>query len=233
MEDLPRFTFVINLAGAHDRWHAVDKSHALYLRPEVELRRIEAVNAQDIDRLRVRGTISVSERACFMSHLRALDIAANEGPGPYWIAEDDVAFGPSTLPLIKSLLERLRGASWDIVLTDVIVARAPDMLGLWMRRRALPPGSGPETFGLDRIAFGGMTSYLVHPRAVPRIRRLMRLSAALNLPWDLWIRAMARRQQLACFATLPFLTRASESPSQIRGEEMHMAWWGVFRDLMF
>lgn len=233
MTKLPDSIIVINLDRATERWSQVQQSHADFVGDHVALERLRATDAERVEAARVPGTLSAPEKGCLLSHLHALEVLAARGVGPYWIAEDDIAFGTQTVRLLGLLLERLENTSWDILFTDITVATPRDMLEFWLRRDRLRGADDIDAVNPTGTAFGGTTSYLVNAGSLPKLRRLAASMGPLNVAWDVWLRAMAKRRRLTCLTTLPFLTRVEHSPSQIQDDDAIFSWWAAFRDLMF
>lgn len=233
MTKLPDSIIVINLDRATDRWTRVQQSHAAHLGDHMALERLPATDTKMVEARRTPGTLSSPEKGCLLSHLNAFDILATRGPGPFWIAEDDIAFGQQTVHRLGLLLERLKSASWDILFTDVTIATPRDMLEFWVRRDRLRGENDVDAVDLSGTAFGGTTSYLVNAGALPKLRRMTANMGPLNVAWDVWLRAMAKQRRLTCLTALPFLTRVSHSPSQIQTNQAVFEWWAAYRDLMF
>lgn len=233
MANIPASLLVINLDRATERWQRVQQSHADFLAGTVALERLPATDTSTVERDRIAGTLSAPEKGCLLSHLRALEILSQRGSGPHWIAEDDVAFGEHTMQGLARTLDKLAGVSWDILFTDVTIAKPGEMHDLWMHRDRLRGKGEGDLVDLATTAFGGTTSYLVNEGALTRIKRLIERMGPLNMPWDVWLRTMARQRRLTCLATVPFVTRVEHAPSQIQQDDPMYAWWGAYRDLMF
>jgi GR25 family glycosyltransferase involved in LPS biosynthesis len=224
---------VINLAEATDRWQSVSESHRLYVGEKVPLSRLTAADKASPLVQAAEGKLTPAEKGCLLSHVAALRQCASLAGTFHWIAEDDVAFGPSTLARLGALLSQLARGNWDILFTDVMVAGPASALDVWGHFLSHQRRESTGILDLSGVAFGGTTSYIVNARSIPRILALVEGIRALDTPWDLLLRRFSQDKKLSVLTTLPFLTRASRAPSQIQAQTELIDWWSALRDLMF
>jgi len=163
--------------------------------------------------------LSPGERGCFLSHHQCIvdSIPLNEH---VHIVEDDVTFGPQTVPLLDQIVDDVL-KDVDILFTDIFVP--PDFSFIWnltqsYRRCGLiedDPGPGALRFpssifyqGLDQVKFSGATSYIVAKRSAQKVADLLEaeLSRGPTMPVDLALRVLVTSGQLSAVCTVPFLT---------------------------
>lgn len=233
MSRLPAGLHVINLDDSGKRLAAVLDSYDAHLAGSgIALDRFVAVGADEVARQAVPGRLSWPEKACFVSHARCLQAAAERTPGRHvWVAEDDVVFGATTVARVASALRTLEGTDWDVLLTDVFATEPFGMVELYqLWRRAMREGA-VKVFDLRTLAFAGATSYLVNAGSVEKLLALYRGQARLDLGVDIWLKALAGSGRIGCYGVMPFATSVAGSPSQIQpdGSGGHLAWWYAFR----
>ena len=97
------------------------------------LRRVEAVPAMEVAD-KIPGRIGHGEKACFQSHIRAIELA-KQSDGHVLIAEDDIAFGSRSFAAIESALALVPEDSWDIIYTEAGITNSHAMIDLLLLRR--------------------------------------------------------------------------------------------------
>ena len=85
----------INLEGRADRRASLEKNFQDINSRQWRIHRIDAVDVNFVVSNRVEGRLREAEKACFVSHIRAVE-KAKECSGPVMIAEDDIWFGKNS-----------------------------------------------------------------------------------------------------------------------------------------
>ena len=234
MSRLPDAIHVINLDAAHERLAVVTRGFDRYLSgTSLALNRFVAIDAAEVERRAIPGRMDWGGKACFASHAQCLQAAANRA-APVWIVEDDVVFGPGTIPRIEAALEILDGREWDILFTDISVTEPHSLVELFLlwRRRA---GAGSvQVLDLREMAFAGTPSYLVNPRSVDKLRGLYVGCESLDAGVDIWMKKLAGSGQVICCCIFPFATTVATFPSQIRNDYQELTtWWTAFSRMLW
>lgn len=236
MIGLPRAVHVINLDTATDRLSAVMASFQAHMRASgIALDRFAAVDAAQAKALRIPGTLTWAEKACFASHLRCIQVAAGASR-PAWIAEDDVVFGRQTQRRLDAALAAIGDRPWDLLFTNIHATSASGMADLFRIDRKLRAKGATDVLDLADMAFIGAPSYLVNPASVARILDLAERCHRLDMAWDIWLKYLAGTGQLTCLCVLPFATCvAEEAPTQIQPDAFkhQIGWWTAFSRLMW
>jgi GR25 family glycosyltransferase involved in LPS biosynthesis len=197
------------------------------------LHRIEAVDAAAVARDEVPGKLSDNAKACYLSHLKAIE-AARDIDGHVLIVEDDVRFGLGTAQAIEACLGAVPENSWDIIYTDAIIPRADIMCQLFDLRKNQADGKA-VLMDMSRVPFGGAMAYIVNRGVKHKLLRMLREDGPYDLAYDLRLRQAIRKKGLRGFLQFPFPTTQSDlgAQSQIQPEEIMAmdAVWTAFRQL--
>ncbi len=212
--------FFINLADAAARRTALVAGFAAHRLPGWELARVEAVSAAAVEAAAVPGKLSWREKACFLSHRRALDAAAAVD-GPSWIMEDDVAFGADSFRLIDAFTAKQAETGWDILFTDIGIADLDQGLRLIDKGRKFLADRQAGLLELQPVNFTAAASYVVAASAKAKLRALLAEDAAPDLPYDLFLCRAVRTGRLRAACIFPFATTLSElsDRSQVQPED--------------
>jgi GR25 family glycosyltransferase involved in LPS biosynthesis len=224
----------INLEGALERRTSIE--HNLAERASgVHYQRVSAVSAGDVIKNKTSGSIRPAEKACFLSHLKAIEQSLDYA-GPTLILEDDAILGSQTIEILNRLLPTVSGV--DVLFTDLAVTSIISMLHLFKSRR---DAQGNDTVGIGNcreIHFAASTAYVL-PTGESKRKVLTALTSfkSLDLPYDLALRAKLWDEQLTASFVFPFITSLSpnSATSQIQTEadKLNNVVYDSFRKLMF
>ena len=211
----------INLDAQKQRRKFVESNFAMWADPGWKLHRYRAVSKEDLpDRFR-SGRIRDSEKACFASHVGALEHAL-EFSGDTLIVEDDVWFGPQSANVINESRRQLHGRRWDILFADLCVPDPQAMLTLFQMRRACEKSHqfrllDPKSLKL----FAGATAYLVNASSKGKLLEMFSKVDRIDVPYDLQLRNWIKQDKLTSFVIFPFATSLSKyaDSSQIQLNE--------------
>src|SRR6266487_4693017 len=126
----------INLDSETSRRGAVEQTFRDNCPPSWRLQRLSAVTPTYIGEREIEGNLRDGEKACFLSHLKALDLA-REFDGNVLIAEDDILLGNGSALAIEQALGTMAGNDWDLLFTDVCIAGIHAMIELFRLKRLL------------------------------------------------------------------------------------------------
>ena len=173
--------------------------------------------------------VKPAELGCFLSHMRALDLARSWGV-PVHVLEDDTILSPHLRLVIEDAIVSKLFDHFDIVYTDTFVHCEPFMLK-WMKsvfdgvsaRRPLRLAD-LQVIDLSKQSFAGATSYIVGPRAAERIFALLRQEIATGpkIAFDLFLRDQVLAGRLRAACVFPFLTSIrleTVNRSTLRGQD--------------
>jgi len=226
----------INLDRQTDRRAFVEANFAQFSAPDWQLRRVPAIEADSVIPLRGDSKRTPSEIACFLSHIKALEIAS-EHTGPVMICEDDVLLGPQSSRIIPKLIDQLDPAAWDLLFPDVVFGNLHVMIDLFQLRRSLMQKQEVRCLSLANYpAFFGSTAYIVNHRSKPMILENLNLVPP-KLPYDIALREQIRGGKLQGYLMFPFVTSISKfadvSTVQPGEGSMTEMIWNEFRRLMW
>jgi GR25 family glycosyltransferase involved in LPS biosynthesis len=221
--------FYVNLADQADRRRNLENNFQANNALKWSLRRVDAILARAV--AQVPGGLRDSEKACFQSHIKAIE-TARESAGHVLIAEDDIQFGAKSLPAIENALGLVPEESWDIIFTDVCVTNTHAMMDMLMLRRA----GGFKLINLARLPFAGATAYIVNRASRDKVFDLVSHGGPLEIPYDIFLQEAIHSNKLRAFVTFPFATTLSPSAenSQVRqSQSVQEAAMNAFRRLMW
>ncbi|GHU33934.1 hypothetical protein AGMMS50256_26830 [Betaproteobacteria bacterium] len=156
----------------------------------------------------VEGKILPTEKACFLSHKKAIERSL-EGNQNVLILEDDAQFGPNSFNFLK-ILDDMQDDSTDIVFTDICVGGNNDMIELFFLRKNLIRDSTFQLIDLKDFFWAGATSYLIFNQAKRKILNLIETLHSYNLPYDLQLRQWINDEKLNAKFIFPFATTVSK-----------------------
>lgn len=201
--------FYINLARQQDRRRFLESNFLANNTLGWSLHRVEAVDGAQDAVMQVPGRLRAGEKACLLSHIKAIDMA-RQSPGHVLIAEDDAEFGPGSLPAIQDALTRIPEDRWDILYTDLSIVSLGSMIEFLQLRRTLSAAAPLKLLELTHIPFAGSTAYIVNQRTKDRLLKLLPRTGPLDIPYDLYLRHMIQSGALRAYAIFPFATTVSD-----------------------
>src|SRR2546428_6221539 len=98
--------------------------------------RVRAVEASLVGERWTAGSLRKEEKACFLSHLKAIELSSSINEDVL-IAEDDALFARETAPMIEHTAGSLPRDAWDMLFTDVSMPCMRTMSVLVRLRRSL------------------------------------------------------------------------------------------------
>jgi GR25 family glycosyltransferase involved in LPS biosynthesis len=223
--------FYINLADQADRRRNLESNFQANNDLRWALCRVDAIPAHAV--AQVPGRLRDSEKACFQSHIKAIEMA-KQSPGHVLIAEDDLQFGARSLQKIENALRLVPEGSWDIIFTDVCITNTHAMLDLLMLRRGA--AGGFKLINLARLPFAGATAYIVNRASKDKVIEVVSHGGPLEIPYDINLQQAIRDNKLRGFVTFPFATTLSPyaENSQVRqSQSAQEAAMNAFRRLMW
>ena len=178
--------------------------------------RFPAVDGQTLDR--TRSSLTAGECGCFESHYRCIKESMSEDRHLH-ILEDDVVFGPNTIPLLDQALTDAFNRG-EMVFTDIFIPGELSTLQLLINYYRLtgildrpPPGERALTkfinfYDLKQASFAGSSSYLVRDDTRAKLLRLMEaeLAAGPTVPLDIFYNRIIHDGHIKAVCVLPFLT---------------------------
>jgi GR25 family glycosyltransferase involved in LPS biosynthesis len=204
--------FFINLDQAKERRLALEQNFARFALPHWSLERFAAVDTQAVQARKITGHLRPTEMACGVSHLDLIRAKRSE-PAPFLILEDDALFGPHSCKSLSEAVDRLEQQdTWDILFPDLCIVQIGVMADLLALRRELMREGQFRLLDPSRWAFSSATSYILHPRAIPKI-----LSAEpknWTLPYDLLLRQLVQQGRLRARCIFPFALSLEETSNR-------------------
>ena len=226
--------FYINLDNAKERCANLQRNFSEMKGPGWALSRFPAIDIAYVAAHNIRGLMSDSAKACYLSH-RLLIASRRGSTQPSLILEDDAYLGAHSCSAIDDIITRVAPTEWDLVFTDVCIPAIQTMFDFIELRRQL---AAKRTFVLQNLRdvwFGGTTAYIINPKSVEHLCKLLNEEQTLDEPLDLRYRRYCREGRLRAFVTFPFLTSLSplSDTSQIQdgGAKVTELTWNLFRRL--
>jgi GR25 family glycosyltransferase involved in LPS biosynthesis len=174
------------------------------------------------------------ELACFLSHLKVIDMA-QDIDGDIMVIEDDALFGPNSQQAIRTIIGLSSRAKWDLMATDVCISNPLQMIQLLALRRKQP--DRVESLDLKSFDFGGTTAYVINRERKARVLAVLKAMLPLAMPYDLLLRRLCRDDHLQMRVIFPFATslscHAEGSQIQTGGSDLTERLWNAFRRLIW
>ena len=201
--------FYINLDGATQRRRSIEANFAQTGKADWSLTRIAAIDAAYIEANAIGGGPTAPEKACFLSHRKALRESMNDDEAVF-ILEDDAMFGSDTCNIVEQLPAFAKDLEWDIVFTDAVVPRIGDMSALVTMRHELADKMEIRLIGLKGYSFAGSTAYIVKGTSKKRLLDLIESQTEITEPYDLFLRKKIWHGEISGLLCFPFITTISE-----------------------
>jgi GR25 family glycosyltransferase involved in LPS biosynthesis len=161
------------------------------------------------------SAITPAEEGAFRSHAEAIREAASHS-APLHVLEDDALLSSAMQPLISEAIATGLLDRFDILFTDTFVAPDLGMLKALVyafqkniARKSDRIGLGDlQLFDISRQNFSCLTSYVVSPKAFPRLISLLdgELKSSPRMPVDLYLRQCAQAGKITAGLLAPFVT---------------------------
>lgn len=227
--------FFINLDQAKKRRQMLEQNFARFASPHWTLERFPAVDTQALQIRNITGRLRPTEMACGVSHLDLMRAKRTE-PAPFLILEDDALFGPHSCQTLSEAVARLEEQdTWDILFPDLCIVQIGVMSDLLALRRHLIREGKFRILDPSRWAFSSATSYILHPRAIPKI--LSAEPKTWTLPYDLLLRQLVQEGRLRARCIFPFALSLEETSNQSTitpGDETRTGFiWYLFRRMIW
>jgi GR25 family glycosyltransferase involved in LPS biosynthesis len=223
----------INLEAERARRIGIEKSfHEVVLHEGWELRRFAAIAAEETGD--VSGSISASEKACFLSHRGAIESTLGNDDNDM-IVEDDCDFSKSAFSVVEDAVRSLDENKWDILFLEIGISDAGRMVELKSAYDNLIKDRTFCILDLSKFAFHGTLSYVVNKKSKLKIMQKLNCFSILNAPYDLTLRHLCHAGELNAFAIFPFVaTHSVHAPmSSIQGLSATDEILNAFRKLMY
>lgn len=225
----------INLDRQRDRRSFLESNFQSVKAAHWRLHRVEAVDAAFAATHAVRGRLRDAEKACYLSHIKAIE-TAREIPGPVMIVEDDVLFGKGSFAAIEALLAATPEEAWDLIFTDVAIGSVHSMIDLFALRRKYQD-TGPKLINLTNLLFSGAAAYIINHDAKHKLLDLLPRNGPFEIAYDLLLRMLVHEKRLRASVIFPFATTlspfAENSGIQGKQDEITDTVLNAFRRLMW
>lgn len=228
--------YYINLWRAEDRRKAIEANlDSVAFSPNLNFKRFEAIDASSHRVSFTRSSLSLSQTACFLSHMDCLGLSVGDNERHVIIAEDDVFFSSKTKSLLNEAIESLSDP-WDIICTNIIVFKANMAPLLFFRQNLIEK----HTFSMInltklKMGFAGATCYVVNKFSKEKVYNILNQHNPMEFPLDVLLRNEIRSEQLQAYCIFPFITSISShaETTQIPLEQplpaSNHALWNYFR----
>jgi GR25 family glycosyltransferase involved in LPS biosynthesis len=180
------------------------------------------------------GTASLPEKACWLSHRRAIE-ASLDDDGAVLVVEDDVRFSPRTFYILGALAEA--DTEWDILFTDVILTNADSMVSFARDWPQLARAGNFRLLDLAEIPYVGAAGYVIRNAAKRKVLAALDSLPSFDRAYDVALADLIRGGALVGRGVFPFLTAPSADadastiqPSRLQLRERMI---NAFRRLMF
>jgi GR25 family glycosyltransferase involved in LPS biosynthesis len=227
--------FYINLDSQPERRDFVEANFKAHNGEGWKITRVPAVDKATLSgSTQALPPVKPGELACFLSHLRAMDMAREIGDD-ILIFEDDALFGPNSQQVIGTMVGLSQRSDWDMLATDVCISDPMQMILLLALRRKQP--DRVEVLDLNRLHFAGTTAYVINRESKQRVLDALKAMLPLTQPYDLELRRLCRDGFLRIKMIFPFATSLSchAESSSIQSSEGGVTdrLWNAFRRLVW
>jgi len=227
--------YYINLDSAIERRIALEKNLNQIRASGITINRIHAFDANYIQQHQVPGSIRSTEKACFLSHIKAIEMSLLQ-PGPALIIEDDISLGSQSISQIQALIDKV-GLSIDLLFAEICISSLPSMFQLYMLKRELLRENKIEVLQTQLFDFAGATAYILNHQSKSKLLKMMQKIKSFDLPYDLVLKQLILNGTISSGFIFPFVaTLTSNSLNtdiQLAADELPNVVYHSFRKLMY
>ena len=178
----------INLKSEVSRRKDLELSFSKNSPASWKLVRIEAYTPEMILQAGMEGSITLAEKACFISHKKAIQENMNSSRN-FMIVEDDTLFGKNTTAIIESAINSIPdNETWDIIFTDVGIFDVGIAARLAVRYLELKRRNAFQLLDLKDMPFFGANAYVISRHSAKRIYSMLENESVLNEHYDHYLR---------------------------------------------
>lgn len=213
--------FFINLDSCVDRREFVFENFKNTSSGEKRIDRVSAVDIEHIINDGVSGTIRQNEKACYLSHYKAIQSSLVHNDHIF-IAEDDVLFCDQSTLVIEKVINSIDTDSWDIMYTDTCFPHIDSMMNLFSKRRQFDIDGKFHLLNLLNFRYCGATAYIINSASKQKILDLLPTNE-LSFAFDISLRQLIHNKKIRGLSLFPFATSLSKyaENSQIQeGEDL-------------
>jgi GR25 family glycosyltransferase involved in LPS biosynthesis len=192
------------------------------------LERIEAVSADDISRSPLPGKIRDTEKACILSHQKAIAASGDDQTNSL-ILEDDAVPGAIGFEVLNGLLNGDHG-DVDVIFTSALVSNTDFIFNQYLLYRNTLKSKQVHLLNMQGMQTAGCDSYIVCLRSKSKLLGLLEQIESYDVEYDLLMKQWIQEGRIKALLVFPFLTCLSSlsDTSQITQPNKD---WNQFRRL--
>lgn len=197
-------TYYINLQAQLLRRCCIEHCFSCFAPSNWLLNRVSAVSAADVQAAGIPGRLKEGEKGCYLSHVKALDMACDNDTHAY-ILEDDAHFGINSFRLLDLALVRLLhdNDNWDILYTQVMPVCPEHMVELLRIRAECVRDNKLCVVDSRKMLFAGACSYVVNKASKHKVLNYLKSQTILDIPVDSYYWRLAREGVLQARVVFP------------------------------
>ena len=226
----------INLDQAAQRREFIETSFNRSARPGWTLSRFKAIDTAYVDAHGTQGSRTRREKACFLSHKKAIETQPEDGRHLLML-EDDTLFGKATCEIVDGFLQQNLEKNWDILFLDVAVLKLSDMMTLYFHRQTLMFDRKVVPLDLEKIAFIGANAYIINAASRHKVLACLEAGMPVNVEYDVYLANQIIAGKLKAAVLFPFVvtlsSQAAESQIQRSSIETINRARNIFRNMMW
>lgn len=220
--------YYINLESATDRRASVEGTFAKYASMTWQLIRVPAIDADEIRNRKIPGTIKDTQKACLLSHQKAIEQSLGDD-GHALFLEDDASIGPRGFKVLGNL-DISNRIGVDMLFTSCLIANQDLLLKQYLLYRSLIEKPRTTLIDMKQLEFAGTDGYILRKEAKEKLLDLFKATSSFDQPYDLLLKNWIRKGMLTAAVTFPFLTTLSNLGDQPQIDAPN-ADWNAFRRL--
>jgi len=227
--------YYINLDNATKRREAIEENLRKFKSNDVGIHRISAVNKEYVEKNNIHGGIRSNEKACFLSHVKAIE-AALKNPGYALILEDDILLGSESISWLDKVLVPAI-SDLDLLFIELCISNLPSMFQLYRLKKELLKAGKIEIFRTKIFDFAGASAYLLNDRSKLKLLEILQKLTPLDTPYDLALKMLITEDKLSSGFIFPFIATLSDeslnTSIQLDVDALPNIVYDSFRKLMF
>lgn len=212
----------INLDRRDDRLKSLMNDLNRHLDDTVKINRVSGVDAMSNNLLKSEDLISNAEKACYSSHIQAIEHSLPSNAHTL-IIEDDVSFSTRTQQILSSILSSNLIEGVDVFFAELGLENMTQYPSLYALKNKLSLQNKITLIDLDMYRFHGTTAYIVNKNSKNKLLNLLKGKLSLNQPYDEDLSQWVREGKIhaKCIFPFPITLNPLEFSSDIRDDRTH------------
>lgn len=227
--------YYINLDESTERRVAIEKNLRQTETSKFSLHRVSAFDRNYVNQQGILGSIRDTEKACFLSHIKAIEMSVQKN-GYALIIEDDIYLGNKSLSKLIDLIDSLT-FEVDLLFAEICVSSLQSMFQLYSLKQQYSKIRTVQILKTSLFDFAGATAYVLNQNSKLKLLNYLKKISIFNSPYDLVLKKLIIENAISSGFTFPFVatlnSHSLNTGIQLPADELPNVVYHAFRKLMY